>query len=164
MTLVTLIHKRESEKSAPDRPSPLSHASEGRRQKVLALARDGKRYAVYVEDPNTDPVAMALATPDGTYELQIPRDRYDPFAVLAIVQEWEGQAGDPDRLCWRIAILEPGGQTIEGDTPSGWTCPTGKPTPSATTSLGATSRRSPSFPSLGYRSTWRRPYAPPASG
>jgi hypothetical protein len=32
---------------------------------------------------------MALATPDGTCELQIPQDRYDPLAVLAIVKKWE---------------------------------------------------------------------------
>lgn len=45
------------------------------------LACDGKRYAVYVEDRNTDPVIAALATPDGTCELRIPKDRYDAFRV-----------------------------------------------------------------------------------
>ena len=74
---------------ADPRLLPLPPASESRRRKVLALARDGKRYAVYVEDPNTDPVIAALATPAGTYEVQIPRDRYHPFAVLATVRGWE---------------------------------------------------------------------------
>ena len=46
----------------PDPLSPLTPAAEARRPKVLALARDEKRYAVYVEDPNTDPAVMALAT------------------------------------------------------------------------------------------------------
>jgi hypothetical protein len=32
---------------------------------------------------------MALATPDGTCDVLIPKDRYDPFAVLATVQGWE---------------------------------------------------------------------------
>ena len=27
----------------------------------------------------------------------------------------------PDALWWRVAILEPGGRTVEVDTPSGWT-------------------------------------------
>lgn len=91
MTLATLIQKRESEKGAPDRPSPLSHASEGRRQKVLAmLARDPRRqYAILVEDPNNDPVVMALATPNATGELLIPQDQYDAFRVLEMVRGWE---------------------------------------------------------------------------
>jgi hypothetical protein len=32
------------------------------------LARDGGRYAVAVEDADTDPIIRALATPDGTCE------------------------------------------------------------------------------------------------
>jgi hypothetical protein len=68
----------------------LAPASEVRRQKVLAmLARDGSRYAVAVDDAGTDPIIMALATPDGTCEVLIPKDRYDPFAVLAMVEAWE---------------------------------------------------------------------------
>ncbi|MGH8584657.1 MAG: hypothetical protein ACREWE_00180 [Gammaproteobacteria bacterium] len=98
---------------------PLSPAAESRRQKLLALlARDGGQYAVLVEDPNTDPVVMALATPDGTCELLIPKDRYDPFAILDMVDGWNSTA---PRLWWRVSILEPGGRTVEVDTPSGWT-------------------------------------------
>jgi hypothetical protein len=68
---------------------PLPPAAEARRQKVLAIqARDGTHYAVLVEDPNTDPVIAALATPDGTCELLIPKDRYDPFAIAATVAAW----------------------------------------------------------------------------
>jgi hypothetical protein len=68
---------------------PLPPAAEARRRKVLALARDGKQYTIYVEDPNTDPVLMALATSDGTCELLIPQDRYDAFRVLEMVRGWE---------------------------------------------------------------------------
>ncbi|MGH8586207.1 MAG: hypothetical protein ACREWE_08525 [Gammaproteobacteria bacterium] len=68
---------------------PLSPAAESRRQRVLALlARNGGQYAVLIEDPNTDPVVMALATPDGTCELLVPRDRCDAFAILAMVDGW----------------------------------------------------------------------------
>jgi hypothetical protein len=68
---------------------PLSRAHEVRRQKAFAmLGRDGGRYAVAVDDVGTDPVVMALATPDGTCEISIPRDGYDPFAVLAMVEGW----------------------------------------------------------------------------
>jgi hypothetical protein len=69
---------------------PLPPAAKSRRQKVLAIqARDGTHYAILVEDPSADPITAALATPDGTCELLIPRDRYDPFEVLVTVQGWE---------------------------------------------------------------------------
>lgn len=73
----------------PDPLPPLAPAAEARRRKVLAMARDGRQYAIHVEDPNTDPVIMALATPAGTCEVLIPRDRYDPFALLATMEGWE---------------------------------------------------------------------------
>jgi hypothetical protein len=41
---------------------------------------------------------MALATPGGTCDVLIPRDRCDPFAVLAIVKEWEREATELDHL------------------------------------------------------------------
>jgi hypothetical protein len=63
---------------------PLPPAAEARRRKVLALARDGKQYTIYVEDHNTDPVPS-----DGTCELLIPQDRYDAFRVLEMVRGWE---------------------------------------------------------------------------
>jgi TubC N-terminal docking domain len=68
---------------------PLPHAAEARRRKVLALVRDGKQYAIYIEAPDTDPVIAALATPAGTCEVLIPRDRYGPFDLLAKMQAWQ---------------------------------------------------------------------------
>ncbi|MGH7315688.1 MAG: hypothetical protein ACREJS_05440 [Candidatus Rokuibacteriota bacterium] len=104
----------------PGLPS-LSPASESRRQKLLALlARDGNQYAVLVEEPNTNPVVMALATPDGTCELLIPKHRYDPFAIMSMVDGWNRE---PEPRWWRVAIQEPGGRTVEVDTPSGYTPP-----------------------------------------
>jgi hypothetical protein len=81
----------------PDpRLPPLSRASEARRRKVLAmLARDGVQYAILVENPHSDPVVMAVATPDGTREVLIPRDRYDPFEVLTKVGRWDTGRADP---------------------------------------------------------------------
>jgi hypothetical protein len=85
--------KTEGPSAHPD-PTPLPSlpAAEARRQKALALlARDGGRYAVTVDDCGTDPVVMALAIRDkGTCEVLIPKDRYDPFAVLAMMEGWEG--------------------------------------------------------------------------
>jgi hypothetical protein len=37
---------------------------------------------------NTDPVVMALATPKLTCEVQIPKSRYDAFAIAAMLGEW----------------------------------------------------------------------------
>jgi hypothetical protein len=67
-----------------------TEARRGRRaRKVLALlARDGCQYAVLVEDSNTDPIIMTVATRGGTREVLIPRDKYDPFEVLARVHTW----------------------------------------------------------------------------
>ena len=79
--------------AAPPRDTPLSPAAEARRRKALAmLARDGGRYAVAVDDAGTDPIIMALATPDGTCELRIPRHGYDPFAIAAMVAGWNREA------------------------------------------------------------------------
>jgi hypothetical protein len=86
--------------------------------------REGGQYAILVEDPNTDPVIMALAAPDGTCEISIPKDRYEPFEVLAIVKGWEREDAEPNPLWWRVSIVEPGAaRTVEVDTPSGWTLP-----------------------------------------
>jgi hypothetical protein len=73
----------------PDPLPPLPPAAEARRRKVLAIARDGRQYAILVEDPNTDPVIAALATTAGTCEARILRGQYDPFAVLARMAAWE---------------------------------------------------------------------------
>jgi hypothetical protein len=76
---------------------PLSRAQEVRRRKVLAvLAHDGGRYAVAVEDAGTDPIILAPATSDGTGEVLIPRDRYDPFAVVELVAEWTREEVAPE--------------------------------------------------------------------
>ena len=67
-----------------------SRATPSRRRKVLAmLARDGVRYAVLVDNPNTNPVVMALATTNATGELLIPQNQYDAFRVLEMVRGWE---------------------------------------------------------------------------
>ena len=51
--------------------------------------RTGGQYAVAVDDADTDPVVMALATPNATGELLIPQDQYDAFRVLEMVRGWE---------------------------------------------------------------------------
>lgn len=64
-------------------------AMEGRRRRVLAMLaeRPGIRYAVVVDNPDTDPVIVALAIRDaGTCELAIPAANYDAFALLALIE------------------------------------------------------------------------------
>jgi hypothetical protein len=39
---------------------------------------------------------MAMAVPDGTCEVLIPRDGYDPFAVVEMVKGWNREDTDPD--------------------------------------------------------------------
>jgi hypothetical protein len=97
---------------------PLRPAAQARRRRVLALARDGRQYAVLVEDPNTDPVVAAVATPDATGEILIPQSKYNPFLIFDLVKEWGREAAP---FWWRVAIQEPGGRTIEVDAPSGCT-------------------------------------------
>lgn len=69
-------------------------AMEARRRRVLAMLaeRPGIRYAVVVDNPDTDPVIVALgirgAMPDGstvTCELRVPRAKFDPFLLLDLI-------------------------------------------------------------------------------
>jgi hypothetical protein len=58
---------------------------EARRQRVLAMLakRPCSRYAVVVDNPDTDPVILALAIREkGTCELRIPQEKFDPFLLL----------------------------------------------------------------------------------
>ena len=62
---------------------------QARRQRVRAMLaeRPGIRYAVVVENPDADPVIVALAIRDvGTCELAIPAANYDAFALLAVME------------------------------------------------------------------------------
>jgi hypothetical protein len=70
-------------------------AAEARRQCVLAMLveRPGIRYAVVVDNPDTDPAIPALAIrgamQDGSImacELRVPRDKYDPFLLLDLIE------------------------------------------------------------------------------
>jgi hypothetical protein len=62
-------------------------AAEARRQKVLAMlaANPSARYAL-VTDTEADPVILALAIRgQATCELRIPRDKYDGFLLLDLL-------------------------------------------------------------------------------
>ncbi len=72
------------------RPAP---ESEARRQRALAMLaeRPGLKYAVVVDDPDADPVVLALAIRDrGTCELRIPLDRYDGALLLDLLEQYGG--------------------------------------------------------------------------
>lgn len=72
--------------------------AESRRQRVLAMLRESPsiKYAVAVDDPDSDPVVLALgvrgAMQDGstvTCELHIPHERYD----LVLLVDWLNRHG-----------------------------------------------------------------------
>ena len=62
---------------------------EARRQRVLAMLaeRPGIRYAVVVDNPDADPVIVALGIRgQATCELRIPREKFDPFLLLDLIE------------------------------------------------------------------------------
>lgn len=70
-------------------------AVEARRQRVLDMLADrpGIIYAVVVDNPDTDPVIVALgirgAMQDSaivTCEFRIPREKFDPFLLLDLIE------------------------------------------------------------------------------
>lgn len=82
---------RECNTQQPDTlPDP---AAEARRQRVLAVLaeRPGIRYAVVVDNLDTDPVILALAVRGvATFELHVPKSRWDQFLFLDAVERHGG--------------------------------------------------------------------------
>jgi len=93
--------KSKVERVGKAETGPLSDpAAEARRQRVLAMLADRQavRYAV-LTDADTDPEAVILALairgamPDGgtvTCELRIPREKYDPFLLMHLIERHSG--------------------------------------------------------------------------
>lgn len=72
--------------AAASLPDP---AMEARRKRVLDMLaeRPGIKYAVVVDSPDTDPVILALAIRgQATCELRIPREKFDPFLLLDLIE------------------------------------------------------------------------------
>jgi hypothetical protein len=70
-------------------------ALEARRARVLAMLaeRPGIRYAVVVDNPDTDPVILTLAIRGrATCELRIARAQYDPWLLLELLEKHSGAA------------------------------------------------------------------------
>ena len=72
----------------------LDPEGETRRQHVLAMLRErpGVRYAV-LTDTEADPEAVLLTLAirgQATCELRIPRERYDPFLLLSLIERHGG--------------------------------------------------------------------------
>ena len=83
--LATLSLANPTEAKTESLPDP---AAEGRRQRVLAMlaANPARRLAV-VCDGQGDPVPVAVAIRGkGTCEVLIPAARFDPFALLELVE------------------------------------------------------------------------------
>ena len=80
-------------KEATTDPLP-DPAAEARRQRVLAMLakRPCSRYAVVVDNPDTDPVILALAIRDkGTCELRIPAAKFDAFVLIDLIGRHGGR-------------------------------------------------------------------------
>lgn len=91
-TNVEAMPKRVQPTDADALPDP---AAESRRQRVLAmLAANLARRLAVVCDGEGDPVPVAVAIRDkGTCEVLIPAARFDPFALIALVER-HGALGD----------------------------------------------------------------------
>jgi hypothetical protein len=66
---------------------------EARRQRVLAVLaeRPGIKYAVVVDSPDVDPVIVALGIRgQATCEIRIPREKFDPFLLLDLIERHGG--------------------------------------------------------------------------
>ena len=77
-----------------DNGSRIDPAAEARRQRVLAMleAHPGTRYAA-LTDMQTDREVVLLTLAirgQATCELLIPRDRYDPFLLLDLIERHGG--------------------------------------------------------------------------
>ena len=73
---------------ATGEPLP-DQASEARRQRVRAMLADRpeSRYAVLVDNADTDPVLLTVGIRDvATFELAIPAGKFDAFALLALIE------------------------------------------------------------------------------
>ncbi len=61
---------------------------EARRQKVIAMLGDDRKFAVLVENPDTDPVICTVAIRGlASFEMAIPRKYYDGMALLELVEK-----------------------------------------------------------------------------
>ncbi len=69
-------------------------APEPWRLRVLAMLDSDPRrkYAVLACDPAADPVLVSVAIRDlGSFQIEIPRQFYDPFVLLQLIQEHTGE-------------------------------------------------------------------------
>lgn len=66
---------------------------ERRRTKILVMleAAPSTCYVVIADNPNTDPVIIAVGIRNvATFELEIPHAYYDPFTLLELIQQYAG--------------------------------------------------------------------------
>lgn len=76
-------------------------ARESRRAEVLAMMRQSPGRVAYraFDDGHADGITLAIGIPSiGTAELTIPRDRYDPAALMALFEATHGPAVEPEHV------------------------------------------------------------------
>ena len=87
-TLATLATLALANPKPPGDAPPADLAIEARRERVLSMLaqQPDARYAVLVDDPDTDPVLLTLAIRgQATCELAIPAAKFDPVEQLAVL-------------------------------------------------------------------------------
>ncbi|MCP5187029.1 MAG: hypothetical protein H6991_04625 [Pseudomonadales bacterium] len=72
---------------------------EGRRARVIAelLENPDFRYVIEVMDPDTDPVIISIGIRGlATFEIKVPQARYNPFALLQLLEQYPSWLSDDD--------------------------------------------------------------------
>lgn len=90
MLITGAIHVKNDMATVTEPDLLASPAADARKQRVLAMLdeRPGIRYATITDTKaEAEAVILALAIPDvGTCELRIPREKYDPFLLLELIE------------------------------------------------------------------------------
>lgn len=87
-TLATLATLALANPQTPEDAPPADLALEARRERVLAMldGRTDTRYAVLVDNPDTDPVLLTLAIRgQATCDLTIPAAKFDVFKLMDLI-------------------------------------------------------------------------------
>lgn len=59
-----------------------------RRQRMVGMIKPGMKYAVLVDNPDADQVTVSVGIRGlGTCEIDIAKDKYDPIAMIEVIEE-----------------------------------------------------------------------------
>jgi len=72
-------------------------ANDSRQQRVedMLISNPELKYAVVVDDANTDPVSVTVGIRKiAVFDLEIPRKNYDGMALLQVIEQYAEEAGN----------------------------------------------------------------------